>query len=135
MSTPSSSSRLGRLRQLAAAGSMVSASPAVSISIPAAEELAGGWPSGCAAFPASYAQSRLWFLQQVEPGLTAYHMPRVWRLRGGLDVGALERALGGVIERHGTLRTSFRLEGSEVLLVNHRHIATSAGSVVNCGRS
>ncbi|MCP9888741.1 amino acid adenylation domain-containing protein [Cyanobium sp. ATX 6A2] len=71
------------------------------------------------AFPASYAQSRLWFLQQLEPGLTAYHMPRLWRLRGALDMRALERALGGLIERHATLRTSFRLQGSEVLQIIH----------------
>lgn len=47
------------------------------------------------AFPASYAH-RLWFLQQLEPGLTAYHMPRLWRLRGALDVKALEAALAGL---------------------------------------
>ncbi|MCP9888742.1 amino acid adenylation domain-containing protein [Cyanobium sp. ATX 6A2] len=71
------------------------------------------------AFHASSAQSRLWFLQQLEPDLTAYHMPAVWRLRGELDEGALERALGGLIERHGTLRSSFRLQGSEVLQLIH----------------
>ena len=48
------------------------------------------------AFQASYAQSRLWFLQQLEPGLTAHHMPRLWRLSGALDVKALDAALAGL---------------------------------------
>ena len=119
MSSSSASSRLDRFRRLSAAGSAGAATPATSISIPTAEARAGDWPSGCAAYAASYAQSRLWFLQQLEPGQTAYHMPRVWRLRGALDGGALERALGGLIERHATLRTSFRLHGSEVLQLIH----------------
>ncbi len=66
------------------------------------------------AFPASYAQSRLWFLQQLKPDLTTYHMPLLWRLRGVLDVRALEQALAALIERHATLRTSFRLQGSDL---------------------
>ena len=109
MSDSFASSRLERLRRLAAAGSAASASPAASTSIPGAE-----------VFTASYAQSRLWFLHQLEPSLTAYHMaPMVWRLSGELDVAALEQALGALIERHSTLRTSFRLQGSEVLQIVH----------------
>ena len=83
------------------------------------EPLPGEWPSGSVAFPASYAQSRLWFLQQLEPGLTAYHMPLLWQLQGELDVRALEQALADLIERHATLRTSFRLHESEVLQLIH----------------
>ena len=41
------------------------------------------------AFPASYAQSLLWFLHQLEPALTTCHMPRVWHLQGALEVKAL----------------------------------------------
>ena len=43
----------------------------------------------------------------------------MWKLRGDLDVPALQRALEGLIERHSTLRTSFRLEGSEVIQIIH----------------
>ena len=105
-------SRIARLRNLRSE----SPSPA----IPSARPLPGEWPPGCQAFAASYAQSRLWFLQQLEPGLTAYHMPLLWRLRGALDVEALEQALAALIERNPTLRTSFRLQGSEVLQLLHQ---------------
>jgi hypothetical protein len=85
----------------------------------AAEPLTGDWPQGCQAFPASYAQARLWFLQQLQPGLTAYHLPALWQLKGELNLNALSQALAGLIERHPTLRTSFQLHGSEVVQLIH----------------
>jgi amino acid adenylation domain-containing protein len=87
--------------------------------IAAAEPLSGAWPPGCQAFPASFAQARLWLLHQLEPQLTAYHLPALWRLRGDLDVSALARALSLLVERHPSLRTSFRLQGSEVVQIIH----------------
>ncbi|MFN5195217.1 MAG: condensation domain-containing protein, partial [Cyanobacteriota bacterium] len=87
--------------------------------IPQAEPLAGDWPAGTQVFPASHAQARLWFLQQLEPGLTAYHLPALWRLSGELDLRALDQALTELLARHSPLRTSFQLEGSEVLQIIH----------------
>jgi len=55
----------------------------------------------------SFAQEQLWFLQRLEPGLTAYNLPRVFRLTGPLDTDALARAFDAVIERHAVLRTRF----------------------------
>ena len=55
----------------------------------------------------SFAQEQLWFLQHLEPNLTAYNLPRVFRLSGRLDVQALEAAFSAVIERHAVLRTRF----------------------------
>lgn len=88
-------------------------------SIPSAEPIPGDWPQHYLAFPASYAQSRLWFLHQLEPDLTAYHVPALWRLSGNLEINALRLALADLIERHPTLRTSFRLHGSEVVQLIH----------------
>ncbi|MBV9775383.1 MAG: AMP-binding protein, partial [Gemmatimonadetes bacterium] len=55
--------------------------------------------------PLSFAQQRLWFLDQLQPGTGAYNMPAVLRLRGELDVGALRRSLDELVRRHETLRT------------------------------
>jgi amino acid adenylation domain-containing protein len=66
----------------------------------------------------SFAQERLWFLDQLEPGNTAYNFCGAFRLGGLLDLAALERSLGEIVRRHGVLRTTFRLEeGTPVQVV------------------
>jgi hypothetical protein len=60
-------------------------------------------------FPLSFAQQRLWFLDQLEPGTANFNVPFAVRLEGRLDVSALARALGEIIRRHHSLRTSFAL--------------------------
>jgi len=57
--------------------------------------------------PLSYAQQRLWFLHRFQGGSVEYHMAQTWRLRGGLDAQALERAFNTIIERHESFRTHF----------------------------
>ncbi|MBW3656552.1 MAG: AMP-binding protein, partial [Gemmatimonadetes bacterium] len=59
----------------------------------------------------SFAQERLWFLDQLRPGEISYHLPFALRLRGALDADALERSLGEIVRRHEALRTVFREQG------------------------
>ena len=58
-------------------------------------------------FPVSFAQERLWFLDQLEPGSAAYNVPVGVRLNVALDVDALGWAVGALVERHEVLRTRF----------------------------
>ena len=55
----------------------------------------------------SYAQQRLWFIDQLEPGSATYNIPSAVRLRGRLDEEALRRSLNEIVRRHEVLRTSF----------------------------
>jgi amino acid adenylation domain-containing protein/non-ribosomal peptide synthase protein (TIGR01720 family) len=57
--------------------------------------------------PLSFAQQRLWFLEQLEPGGTVYSMPFALALRGQLVVEGLRRSLEAVVHRHDVLRTTF----------------------------
>src|SRR5579872_5297653 len=58
--------------------------------------------------PLSFAQQRLWFLDQLEPGNSMYNIPSVSRLRGPLDANAVKRCFDAVIGRHEALRTTFQ---------------------------
>ncbi|HEY6549539.1 MAG TPA: amino acid adenylation domain-containing protein, partial [Vicinamibacteria bacterium] len=57
--------------------------------------------------PLSFAQQRLWFLWQLEPGSAAYNIPQALRIQGPLEAVALERALDEIVQRHEVLRTIF----------------------------
>jgi amino acid adenylation domain-containing protein len=59
------------------------------------------------AFPASYAQERMWFFYRLNPRDTSYNVPMLMRLTGDLDTDALQVAVNDVIARHETLRTTF----------------------------
>ncbi|MGP5323808.1 amino acid adenylation domain-containing protein [Vreelandella titanicae] len=68
--------------------------------------------------PLSFSQHQLWLLQNMEPGLSAYNLPRVFRLNGRVNPEALERAFQAVIARHAVLRTRFvELDGEPMQVV------------------
>ncbi|HEX8432876.1 MAG TPA: amino acid adenylation domain-containing protein, partial [Longimicrobium sp.] len=61
--------------------------------------------------PLSFAQERIWFIDQLEPDSPAYNMPSALRLRGALDAATLERSLDELVRRHEPLRTVFPVAG------------------------
>ncbi|WP_437884665.1 amino acid adenylation domain-containing protein, partial [Pseudomonas sp. LRF_L74] len=67
----------------------------------------------------SYAQQRQWFLWQLEPEGSAYHIVAALRLSGELKLGALEQSFEHLIQRHQGLRTTFLQDGDEVRQVVH----------------
>ncbi|MBZ4377478.1 non-ribosomal peptide synthetase, partial [Corallococcus sp. AS-1-6] len=78
---------------------------------------------GDAARPLSFAQQRLWFIDQLEPGTALYNVPVALRLEGDLDVGILERALREVMRRHEALRTTFAVQDDQPIQVIHSDMA------------
>jgi len=63
--------------------------------------------------PLSFAQQRLWFIDQLDPGSPAYNLPYFATLEGRLDLGALERSIEEIVERHEVLRTTFAGDGDQ----------------------
>lgn len=57
--------------------------------------------------PLSFAQIRLWFLEQLDPESSAYLLPYAWKLQGNLDISALTNSLDQLLARHESLRTTF----------------------------
>jgi amino acid adenylation domain-containing protein len=70
------------------------------------------------ALPLSWAQQRLWFIDQLEGAGAAYHVPAAVRLHGALDTAALQGALDTLLERHEVLRTVLRgVDGQPVQVI------------------
>ena len=67
--------------------------------------------------PMSFAQQRLWFIDRLEPGNPFYIVVAGVRLKGALDVAALERTLSEIVRRHEVLRTSFAMIDGEPVQV------------------
>jgi len=80
-------------------GTMQSAQPAIIPRVPRDKPL-----------PLSFAQERLWFLDQFEPGNPQYNAPLPMRLKGPLDPAAMQNAINAIIKRHEVLRTTFRMD-------------------------
>ncbi|HEX9944888.1 MAG TPA: amino acid adenylation domain-containing protein, partial [Thermoanaerobaculia bacterium] len=76
--------------------------------------------------PLSFAQERLWFLDQLEPGNPAYNISAALRLRGSLDVAALARSFAEIVRRHEALRTTF----PEIAGAPRQVVAPAAGPLL-----
>jgi thioesterase domain-containing protein len=74
-------------------------------------------------YPASLAQQRLWFLDQLGPKSAAYNVHFGLWLRGPLDIRALQSSLQDLTNRHASLRTVFRLERGELVQVVANRLA------------
>ncbi|ARU60228.1 hypothetical protein CBW65_03505 [Tumebacillus avium] len=68
-------------------------------------------------FPASFAQNRMWLINQMNESSGMYNMPMAVRFQGPLHIEALEQSLQEIVDRHETLRTSFAMEDGELLQV------------------
>ena len=65
--------------------------------------------------PLSFAQKRLWFLDQLRPGNSTFNLPWLVRLQGDLNLPALQAALDALLNRHESLRTRFAASGGDPL--------------------
>ncbi|MER5734014.1 condensation domain-containing protein, partial [Streptomyces sp. NPDC002138] len=98
--------------QLAAAVAPEDAAPAgTDLGIPAAPR--DGLP------PMSFGQQRLWFLEDFNEGSTEYHSAAALRLTGPLDASALRAAVGDLVARHESLRTTFDVVGGQGVQIVH----------------
>jgi amino acid adenylation domain-containing protein len=85
-------------------------------------------------FPLSFAQARLWLLDQLVGKNATYNMPFAVRLVGNLDINALERSIREIVQRHASLRTNFRVvQGLTIQVINPT--ATISLNVVNLQNS
>ncbi|WP_193196875.1 non-ribosomal peptide synthetase [Nostoc sp. MG11] len=84
-----------------------------------------------AQLPLSFAQQRLWFLDQLQPGSGSYNMPLTVRLVGNLNQPALEQSLQAIIGRHEALRTNFlTVDGQPTQVIQTKTNWTL--SIINC---
>ena len=72
-------------------------------------------------FAASFAQQRLWFIEQLMPGSVVYNIPGAIRILGPLNVTALEKSMQEVVRRHESLRTRFTTIKGDLVQVIEDH--------------
>jgi hypothetical protein len=85
--------------------------------------------------PLSFAQQRLWFMEQMEPGRSIYNIPLALRLSGPLDADTVEQSLNEIVRRHEMLRTIFVLHaGQPVQRIQPAFaVAVERSDVSGCG--
>ena len=86
-------------------------------------------PEGEAGAPLAFAQERLWFMEQLEPGQSFNNIPVALRLEGALEAKALERAVSEIVRRHKTFRTTFHNAGGRPVAVASPEAAVNLPTV------
>jgi amino acid adenylation domain-containing protein len=76
-------------------------------------------------FPVSFAQQRLWFLDQLEPGSAIYNVPETFDFAGAVDRSVLAWCLNEVVRRHEALRTTFASVDGQPVQVLHRELVVA----------
>ncbi|MEH2239777.1 amino acid adenylation domain-containing protein [Nostoc sp.] len=71
--------------------------------------------------PLSFAQQRLWFLDQLEGENCVYNVPFFWEINGFLNRSALEQAITAIVQRHEVLRTTFSFVDESPIQIIHAH--------------
>ncbi|BAZ09546.1 amino acid adenylation domain-containing protein [Calothrix sp. NIES-4071] len=71
--------------------------------------------------PLSFAQQRLWFINQLEGENCVYNVPFFWQLHGFLNTSVLEQAIREIIQRHEVLRTTFSVVDDSLIQIIHAH--------------
>jgi amino acid adenylation domain-containing protein len=79
--------------------------------------------------PLSFAQQRLWFIDQLTPGNPVYNIPAAYRLNGDLNAQALEDSLNEIIRRHAVLRTTFEARDGQPVQVIAPHFRLALASI------
>ncbi|MFB6366765.1 amino acid adenylation domain-containing protein [Paenibacillus elgii] len=68
-------------------------------------------------FPASFAQRRIWFVQETISDPSVYHVPLLYKLHGPVDIKMLQQSVHKLVERHESLRTYFSVEDNDIVQV------------------
>jgi len=79
-------------------------------------------PASRKTVPLSFAQQRLWFLEQLVPGNPFYNVPTAVRLSGPLNITALEQTFNEIVRRHEALRTSFKMVEAQLVQALAPHL-------------
>ncbi|MEO8191184.1 MAG: amino acid adenylation domain-containing protein [Acidobacteriota bacterium] len=82
-------------------------------------------PETAIVFPASFAQERLWFLQELDPESALYNIFGTVLLRGDLNVKAITASVQAIVSRHEVLRTTFELSDGRPVQVVHDELSVS----------
>lgn len=68
-------------------------------------------------FPASFAQRRMWFVQETVSDPSVYHVPLLFKLEGNINLEILQYSIDYLVERHESLRTYFAIEDSDIMQI------------------